>query len=144
MPGEYEPHAGCWMLWPERADNWRRRAQPAQQAFAAAAAAIARFEPLTMGVSAAQYQQARASLPAPVRVVEMSSDDAWMRDVGPSFVVDDAGAVRGVQWRFNAWGGIYRDYGLDAAVAHKVLELAGCDRYCAPLVTEGGAIHVDV
>ena len=30
MPGEYEPHAGCWMLWPERPDNWREAARPAQ------------------------------------------------------------------------------------------------------------------
>ncbi|MGH8256663.1 MAG: agmatine deiminase family protein, partial [Steroidobacteraceae bacterium] len=102
MPAEYEPHAGCWMLWPERPDNWRRRAQPAQRSFAAAAAAIARFEPVSVGVSAAQYAHARARLPAAVRVVELSSDDAWMRDVGPTFVVDAAGAVRGVQWRFNA------------------------------------------
>ena len=31
MPAEFEPHAGCWMLWPERADNWREAARPAQQ-----------------------------------------------------------------------------------------------------------------
>ena len=30
MPGEFEPHRGCWMLWPRRPDNWRRAAQPAQ------------------------------------------------------------------------------------------------------------------
>ncbi|HEX4024875.1 MAG TPA: agmatine deiminase [Steroidobacteraceae bacterium] len=143
MPAEYEPHAGCWMLWPERPDNWRRRAQPAQQAFAAVAAAAARFEPVTVGVSAAQYRHARACLPAPVRVVELSSDDAWMRDVGPTFVVNAAGTLRGVHWRFNAWGGIYRDCEHDRVVAQKVLELAGCERYCAPLVNEGGAIHVD-
>ena len=23
MPGEFEPHDGCWMIWPERPDNWR-------------------------------------------------------------------------------------------------------------------------
>src|SRR6476659_9435289 len=27
MPAEYAPHAGCWMLWPERPDNWRLGAQ---------------------------------------------------------------------------------------------------------------------
>src|ERR1039457_1895795 len=86
MPAEFERHAGCWMLWPERPDNWRRRAVPAQQAFAAVAAAIARFEPVSIGVSAQQYARARAALPAAVRVVELSSDDAWMRDVGPTFV----------------------------------------------------------
>ena len=53
MPGEFEAHAGCWMLWPERPDNWREQARPAQAAFAAVAAAIARFEPVRVGVSAA-------------------------------------------------------------------------------------------
>ena len=60
MPAEYSPHAGCWMLWPERHDNWRGGALPAQKAFAEVATAIARFEPVTMGVSAAQFEFARA------------------------------------------------------------------------------------
>jgi agmatine deiminase len=132
------------MLWPERPDNWRRGALPAQQAFAAVAGTIARFEPVTVGVSAQHYASARAALPArSVRVLELSSDDAWMRDVGPSFVVNEAGALRGVHWRFNAWGGVYRDVRRDIQVAQKVLELVGCERYCAPFINEGGAIHVD-
>jgi agmatine deiminase len=143
MPAEFEPHAGCWLLWPERPDNWRRHAQPAQQAFAAVATAIARFEPVTVGASAQQYARARALLPAAVRIVELSSDDAWMRDVGPTFLVNGAGALRGVQWRFNAWGGVYRDFRRDQVVAQKVIELAGCERYCAPFINEGGAIHTD-
>lgn len=143
MPAEFEAHQGCWMLWPERPDNWRRHAHPAQQAFAAVATAIARFEPVSVGASAQQYAGARAALPVAVRVVEISSDDAWMRDVGPSFVVNAAGALRGVHWRFNAWGGLYRDFRRDQAVGQKVLEIGGFDRYCAPFINEGGAIHVD-
>jgi agmatine deiminase len=144
MPAEFEPHAGTWMLWPERPDNWRRKALPAQQAFASVARAIARFEPVTVGASARQFAAARVALPPEsVRVVELSSDDAWMRDTGPSFVVNAAGAVRGVHWRFNAWGGLYRDYRRDMQVGQKVLELSGCERYQAPFVNEGGAIHVD-
>ena len=95
MPGEFEPHRGCWMLWPRRPDNWRRAAQPAQQAFAAVAAAISRFEPVTVGAAAAEFDRARAALPPAVRIVELSSDDAWMRDVGPTCVVGDRGEVRG-------------------------------------------------
>ena len=41
MPGEFERHDGCWMAWPERPDNWREGARPAQAAFAAVAEAIA-------------------------------------------------------------------------------------------------------
>jgi len=147
MPGEFEPHAGCWMLWPERTDNWRLGAKPAQAAFAAVAAAIAGSEPVSVGVSAAQYANARRLLPAAVRVVELSSNDAWMRDVGPTFVVNDRGGVRGVDWIFNAWGGLdgglYFPWDRDDAVAQKVLEIEGRDRYRAPFVLEGGAIHVD-
>jgi agmatine deiminase len=143
MPAEFEPHSGCWMLWPERPDNWRARARPAQQAFAAVAAAIARFEPVTMGVSARQYSPARASLPPQVRLVELSSDDAWMRDVGPTFLTNDVGELRGVDWLFNAWGGIYEPHRLDDEIARKVLEIERAARYRAPFVNEGGAIHVD-
>ena len=91
MPGEFERHAGCWLLWPERPDNWRLGAQPAQHAFAAVAAAIAESEPVTVGVSARQYAHARAALDPAVRVVELSSNDAWMRDVGPTILVDARG-----------------------------------------------------
>ena len=147
MPAEYEPHAGCWMLWPERPDNWRRAAAPAQRVFAEVAAAIARFEPVTIGVSGRYFVSARRTLPEAVRVVEMSHDDSWMRDVGPSFVVHRRGAVRGVHWRFNAWGGLqqglYAPWDQDELVALKVLEIEGRDRYRAPIINEGGALHVD-
>lgn len=147
MPGEFEPHAGCWMLWPERPDNWREAARPAQHAFAAVAAAIATFESVTVGVSASEFQVARALLDPRIRVVEISHDDCWMRDVGPTFVVDRRGTVRGVDWHFNAWGGLqgglYFPWDQDDLVARKVLEVEGRERYRAPLINEGGAIHVD-
>jgi agmatine deiminase len=147
MPGEFEPHSGCWMAWPERPDNWRLGAKPAQGAYAAVAEAIAASEPVTMAVSDAQFENARALLPAEVRVVEVSTDDAWLRDTGPTFVVDGSGGRRGVDWRFNAWGGteggLYFPWDRDDRVAAKVLEIEGDDRYRAPIVLEGGAIHVD-
>jgi agmatine deiminase len=147
MPAEWEPHAGTWMLWPERPDNWRENALPAQRAYAAVASAIAKSEQVTMGVSAAQFGAARAALAKGVRVVEISSNDAWMRDVGPTFVVNRRGQVRGVDWMFNAWGGkaggVYANWELDDQVAEKVLEIEGKPRYRAPFILEGGAIHVD-
>jgi agmatine deiminase len=147
MPAEFEPHTGAWMLWPERHDNWRQAAAPAQRAFTAVAAAIAQSEAVTVAVSAQQFSRARELLPPAVRIVEMSSNDAWMRDVGPTFVVDHRGRVRGVDWTFNAWGGsaggLYYPWDLDDQVAAKVLEIERCARYRASFVLEGGAIHVD-
>ena len=148
MPAEWAEHDGCWMIWPERPDCWRMGAKPAQAEFAAVATAIAGGgEAVTMAVSARQFDNARGVLPPEVRVVEMTTDDAWMRDVGPTFVVDGAGGRRGVDWAFNAWGGteggIYWPWKHDEEVARKVLEIERAGRYRAPLTLEGGSIHVD-
>lgn len=147
MPGEFEPQSQVWMLWPERTDNWRLGAKPAQRAFVDVATAIARFTPVTMGVSRGQFRNARHLLPPEIRVIELSYDDAWMRDCGPTFVVNAAGEVRLVDWDFNAWGGLagglYFPWDQDDLVPQKVAEIERVARYKAPLVMEGGSIHVD-
>ena len=147
MPGEFEPHESCWMAWPERPDNWRLAGAPAQAAYAAVAEAISRSESVTMAVSDAHFERCRAMLSPSIRVVEISTDDAWMRDTGPTFVIDDRGGRRGVDWHFNAWGGraggLYRSWDRDERVAEKVLEVERVERYRAPIVLEGGSIHVD-
>jgi agmatine deiminase len=147
MPGEFEPHHGCWIAWPERPDNWRLGAKPAQEAFAAVSEAINDSEAVTIAASDAQFENCRAMLSPEIRVVEISTDDAWIRDHGPTFVVHGNGTRRGVDWHFNAWGGtdggLYFPWDRDERVAAKVLEVEGDDRYRAPIVLEGGAIHVD-
>ena len=147
MPAEWEPHAGCWMLWPQRRDTWRNGGKQAQHAFVEVATQVSRFEPVTMGVNADQFENARAMLPPQVRLIELSNNDAWMRDCGTTFVVNDGGTVRGVDWDFNAWGGlqkmVYFPWDQDDLVPSKMLEVESLDRYKAPLVMEGGSIHVD-
>jgi len=148
MPGEFEPHLQTWMMWPERRDVWREDAGPAQNAFVEVASAISEFEPVVMLVSAAQFQHARQSLPAGVRLVEMSYNDAWARDILPSFVTNRQGETRLVDWDFNAWGGLvdglYVPWDQDQLVGRKIPELEGMDRYDAGhFVLEGGAFQVD-
>jgi agmatine deiminase len=147
MPAEWATHRRCWMAWPERPDNWRDAAVPAQAAFAAVAHAIAAFEPVTVCASHAAWPRARAAHDPRVRVIELTSDDAWMRDIGPTFVRAADGDVRAVDWIFNAWGGfeggLYAPWDADDQVAAKVAEVEGMSRYRAPFVLEGGAIHVD-
>ena len=148
MPGEFEEQTGVWMLWPQRPDNWRGGAKPAQQAFADVARAIARFEPVTVCVNPDQFQNARARLSEDIRVVEMTSNDAWVRDCGPTFVKNDQGDLRAVDWTFNAWGGLhdglYFPWDQDDLVARKICELEGVDSYRTDgFVLEGGSIHVD-
>ena len=48
MPGEYEPHRGCVMIWPVRPGSWPYGAKEAQQTFAVIARAIAESETVWM------------------------------------------------------------------------------------------------
>ena len=148
MPGEFEEQEQVWMVWPERPDNWRNGAKPAQEAYVKVACAIAQFEPVTMLVSNGQYANARARLPEEIRVVEMSSDDSWARDTGPTFVINDKGEIRGCDWTFNSWGGLvdglYFPWANDDKVAQKICELERIDSYRTEgFVLEGGSFHVD-
>lgn len=147
MPAEWAPQRQCWMAWPVRHDNWRQAARPAQAAFAYVANTIAEHEPVTVCASHAEYAHARAQLAPGVRVVEMTTDDAWMRDIGPTFVRNAAGEIRAVDWIFNAWGGahggLYAEWAADDQVAGKIADLERVPVYRAPFVLEGGAIHVD-
>lgn len=147
MPGEFMPHDGCFMLWPERPDNWRLGAKPAQRAFVEVAEAIAKFEPVTVCASRAQYANARQLLSAQIRVIELSYDDSWVRDCGPTFVTNGR-TLRGVDWRFNAWGGLvdglYFPWDQDDLVAEKLCDLERVDCYrLDDFILEGGSIHTD-
>lgn len=148
MPAEYEPQEQVWMLWPERPDNWRDGAKPAQKAFANVAKAIQPFTPVTMCVSPEQFANCRAQLPSEIRVVEINNNDAWMRDCGPTFLINDQGDLRACDWEFNAWGGLvdglYFPWDQDDLVAQKVCELERVASYrTTGFVLEGGSIHVD-
>ncbi len=147
MPAEWEHHDSCWVVWPERPDNWRWGAKPAQAAFAAVVDAIATCEPVTVITSRQQYVNARGRLAEGIRVVEMSTDDSWVRDTGAIFVTHPDGRVRGTDWQFNAWGGLvdglYFPWDSDDLVAGKMCEIERVDRYEVDMVLEGGSVDVD-
>ncbi|EEX94698.1 hypothetical protein VIOR3934_21026 [Vibrio orientalis CIP 102891 = ATCC 33934] len=147
FPAEFQPVSQVWLAWPERRDNWRDSALPAQQTFARIANAIADVTKVCVAVSSKQFDHARQVLHCEIRLVEIPYNDAWMRDIGPTVVVNKAGERRGISWTFNAWGGayngLYENWQQDDLVASSVCDIIGIDHYRAPFVLEGGAIHTD-
>ncbi len=150
MPAEFAPHDGCLMIWPCRLGSWPHEAEAGRRAFAEVAKGIARSEKVFMLVSKQGLTSAQEALGAEphIELIPMESDDAWARDVGPTFVVNAHGERRGVDWFFNAWGGdfdgLYAQWEQDDAVAAKFCDYLGDACYSArPFVLEGGAIHSD-
>ena len=151
MPGEFEAHTGCIMIWPLRPGSWNYGAKKAREVFKAVAWAISESETVYMLAEPEVAENARELLsgaPGKIQVLTMETDDAWARDVGPTFVVNDKGAVRGIDWEFNAWGGavdgLYAHWERDDAAAEKICGALGHACYEAhPFVLEGGSIHSD-
>lgn len=153
MPGEFEPHRGCVMIWPTRPGSWPHGAKAAQTAFAQIARAIAESEHVWMLAAPDKAETVREIFAAEehISVLSIATDDAWARDVGPTCVKGMEGRegdVRGIDWSFNAWGGeydgLYAEWQQDDAAASAVCEALGMDCYDAKhFVLEGGSIHSD-
>ena len=147
MPAEFSEHAGCILIFPERNDSWAYGGYKARKAFAEVCKAISKSEKVTVCASFEQYENARVLLPDNIRVVEMSSNDSWARDYAPTFVTNGK-EIRGINWSFNAWGGLenglYFPWDKDDKMARKLCDLFDVDMYdMSGFVLEGGSIHTD-
>lgn len=147
MPAEWESHERTWMAWPPDGyllDDTEAGAQEARAAWASVANAIVRFEPVTMVVDPRDADTVGAWLDPHVTVVQAPLDDAWMRDIGPTFVRTRDGSLAGVDWVFNGWGAqSWASWEKDAGIAGEVCRAAGVPVISSPLTNEGGGIHVN-
>ena len=144
MPPEWAPHQRMFIEWPVPDPVWGENIGRAREAFAAAARAIARFEPVTVIVNPGESESARTLCGSEVDVVVIAHDDCWVRDNGCTFVKDvDDNSLSGVHWNFNAWGGKYPNCELDRNVPTHLLQLLGIPEMCVPMILEGGSIHTN-
>lgn len=148
MPAEWERHERTWMAFPPANDTFGPEGSAsltrARQAWAVVAGAIARYEPVVMVASPPDAALAREMLPEGIGVVVHDLDDAWMRDIGPTFVRDAAGRPAAVDWTFNGWGGqSWASWENDARIARLVAGRAEVPVLDSWLVNEGGGFHVD-
>ena len=116
----------------------------ARSTWAAVAHAVAEFAPVTMVVDPVARRHAASYLSRDIEVIEAPLNDAWMRDMGPTFVHADDGSVAAIDWVFNGWGAQdWAEWDHDELIAAVVSDRAGVPTVASALVNEGGGIHVD-
>ncbi|CAL9571346.1 agmatine deiminase family protein [Streptomyces albus] len=145
MPPEWAPHERTWMAWPGHNPTFdsAETLAEARTAWATVARAVRRFEPVTMVANPEDVAEAREQLGTGIEVVGRPLDDAWMRDIGPTFVVEN-GRSAAVDWTFNGWGAQeWARWEQDRLIGAYVAEQAGVPVRSSRLVNEGGGIHVD-
>ncbi|MEW4371088.1 agmatine deiminase family protein [Paenibacillus kandeliae] len=145
MPAEWAQHERTMLSWPVQdsmvyPDDYTNVCAGYQELVSA----IAEFEPVTLVVNPDDLEKVQPLFAGQqVDFLPLAHNDAWLRDNGPTIVVNAEGERAGINWGFNAWGGKYEPWDLDDAVAPAVLKHLNLRQFDAPLVLEGGSIHVD-
>lgn len=146
MPAEWAKHERTFISWPVQDSMvYPENYANVTAAYAEIIEAMAEFEPVTVVVNPDDLEavSARFAGVSNVDCLPIEHNDAWLRDNGPTFLLNEQDELAGVNWGFNAWGGKYSPWDLDDAVASQVLEHVGVRQFDAPLVMEGGSIHTD-
>lgn len=149
MPGEFEKHTGTILVWPVRPGSWTYGGKEAQKAFTEIANVISKTEKVYLICDDLHFEEVADKFRDNENVIPLNipTNDAWARDIGPTFVKEED-AVLGTNWKFNAWGGdfdgLYKVYEDDDKFASGFCEKLGfgvIDQH--DFVLEGGSIHVD-
>ncbi|UYQ77152.1 agmatine deiminase family protein [Glutamicibacter sp. JL.03c] len=147
MPAETEAHQRIYMAFPSGGytlGDTEEEAEAARATWANVARAVAGFTPVTMVVDPSAEVDARRHLGDTVDYAIHELDDAWMRDIGPTFVRDEEGTLSAIDWNFNGWGAqSWAAWGKDSKIAAALAQREGVVRVPSTITNEGGGIHVD-
>lgn len=146
MPAEWERHAATWLSWPRNVETWPGRFEPIPDVWRRLVEVLAPHETVHVLASGTALDQARSMVGAVENVLlhDVPTNDAWIRDHGPTFLSSPADAEPAlVDWQYNAWGGKYPPYDADNAVPGLVATITGRRVFRAGIVMEGGAIDTN-
>lgn len=149
MPAEWEPHQSTWISWPHNDETWPDELEQVEATMAEVVRVLSLSETVRININSdEQHRRAVAALDkvgavGDVRFHQISTNDAWVRDYGPIFVVGRSGDLAATVWRFNSWGGKYPPYDLDDAAGGRMAEELGIPAFEGDMVLEGGSIEVN-
>ena len=149
MPPEWYPHECCWMQWPTETfpsdvtPSWSHfDLDKGRIAWANVANTISKFENLKMIVHPDDTESAINLLNNNVEILELPINDAWCRDSGAIFLLNNKNELGGVDSDFNCWG--YKEsFELDDKVAKFMIERTNSKYFKNNMVLEGGSINVN-
>ena len=153
MPAEWEPHEATWISWPHKEASWPGKFEPVADIMGGIVRHLSQSERVYINVNdEAMEESVRAVLaknhvdPARIDFYRIPTNDAWVRDHGPIFVVREKSGKREraiIDWNYNAWGNKYPPFDLDEVVPEKIAKEWGCELYQPGIVMEGGSIDLN-
>ncbi len=147
LPAEWEPHQATWLSWPHNRQSWPEKFGPIPEIWRELVQLLCEGEDVEIlagGRSVMAQAQAMVGHLPGVRLHQIPTNDAWIRDSGPIFLVSPRQAhLAVVDWGYNAWGGKYPPYDLDNAIPHRIADRLGLSRFDPGVVLEGGSFDTN-
>ncbi len=152
MPAEWEPQDAIWIAWPYYPDTWGEYLSDTEKAYAQWVQIMHRGQKVCILVKdAPQEQYIKNKLQAlnvefaQINFYRIKYIDTWMRDYGPTFVVNPSAKapLAMVKWTFDAWGGKYDDLAKDNRVPRAMNEFLHLPMFEPGIQLEGGSIDVN-
>ncbi len=146
VPAEWEPIQCVWLAWPHARDTWPGIFSTIPDFYARWVEMIAEstLVRILAGNEVARDCERTLGKIANTEIVSVATNDAWVRDYGPTFVADQrAGSIHAVDWHYNAWGGKYPPWDDDDAAAKQIAAHLSMPVVSSRLCVEGGAMELD-
>ena len=144
---EWSPHEATWIAWPHNESTWPNRVPILERVFERKIRTLAEVEHvhvLSGPPSAADVANERLKDCDSVTVHQITTNDSWIRDYGPTFVLNrESNSLSGIDWRFNAWGNKYHPHDADASAAIRICNSLQAHRQASSLTCEGGGLETD-
>jgi len=150
FPAEWEPQAAIWFAWPVRRTLWPDCFDRVREQIAALYVLAARYQSVRVLCAAEEQPRLRALMApvgknttaAAVELYDYQSDDVWIRDFGPLFLIHDRQRELCIaDWRYNAWGNKFPEQQKDDRASAWIADQLGIRRFAFDQVLEGGAVE---
>ena len=146
VAAEWEPQDCMWIAWPHNHDTWPGHFKNIPGFFANWVRVIAESLPVRVLAASDMADDCIKQLGSTknIDVLDIPTNDCWVRDYGPTFVLNQQDqSLSLVDWHYNAWGGKYPPWDLDAAVCSQMAQRLDVPIVASNLCLEGGAIEFD-
>src|SRR5437899_2794718 len=152
MPAEWEPQEAIWLSWPHNELTWPgSMLADVERAYIEIIQALHTGQKIKLLVkgsdSETRIRGLLKSQSVDLRQVilnQIATEDAWIRDYGPTFVTNNAThQLAMVKWIFNAWGNKYDDLLADNRIPHEINKTVRLPMFEPGVVLEGGSIEVN-
>lgn len=150
FPAEFAPHLATWLSWPHKEASWPGKIDSIYPNYTQFIKYLTLGEEVRINVvDEAMKSFAIGHLnKAGVDLNKVSffmhpTNDAWCRDHGPAFLINESAQDRKVivDWNYNAWGNKYPPYDLDDVIPTLIGKHFNLPVFHPGIVMEGGSVE---